>query len=68
VGGPVERRGPIDLTGVFSVMSGTVADMKTYAAVEILDHVQAFYKVFRDYLYQLSLLTVWVIGGNEDIY
>jgi hypothetical protein len=49
-------------------MSGTVADIETYAAVKILDHVQAYYKVVHDYIYHLSFADVGVIGSNKDLY
>lgn len=42
------RIGPKDLTGVCSMMSRTVADMDTYASIELLDHLEAFYKVFHE--------------------
>jgi hypothetical protein len=45
-GESVRRTGPKDLTGVCSMVSRTIADMDTYASIELLNHLQAFYKVF----------------------
>ena len=53
-GEPARRAAPLDLTGLCSVVSRTTVDMDTYASIEILDHLEAFYKVLyecvsRDY-------------------
>lgn len=44
------RVGPIDLSGVCAMMSRTIPDMDTRASIELLDHLEAFYKVrYREY-------------------
>jgi hypothetical protein len=39
------RTGPSDLSAVCSMFSRTVPDMDTRASIELLDHLEAFYKV-----------------------
>ena len=68
MGSAIERKGPVDLTGVFSAMLKTGADMDTYLSIEILDHLQAFYPVFHDDIYHLSLTNIKAIGSNEELY
>lgn len=40
-----ERTGPADLSRVCSMLSRPIADMDTRASIELLDHLEAFYKV-----------------------
>ena len=40
-----ERTGPKDLSAVCSRLSRTIPDMDTRASIELLDHLEAFYKV-----------------------
>lgn len=39
------RTGPKDLSAVCSMVSRTIPDMDTRASIELLDHLEAFYKV-----------------------
>ena len=39
------RIGPKDLSAVCSMMSKRIPDMDTHASIELLDHLEAFYKV-----------------------
>jgi hypothetical protein len=39
------RTGPKDLSAICSMVSKTIPDMDTRASIELLDHLEAFYKV-----------------------
>ncbi|TGO89303.1 hypothetical protein BPOR_0115g00080 [Botrytis porri] len=39
------RTGPKDLSTICSMVSGSIPDMDTRASIELLDHLEAFYKV-----------------------
>lgn len=52
--GGKERVGPKDLSEVYSMMSRTITDMDTYASIELLDRVEAFYKVRKRNILELG--------------
>jgi GTPase SAR1 family protein len=58
------RTGPKDLSAVCSMVSRTIPDMDTHASIELLDHLEAFYKV--GYRKIRLTLTDWFIGSDED--
>ncbi|XMA13663.1 hypothetical protein WAI453_006454 [Rhynchosporium graminicola] len=39
------RTGPKDLSAICSMISRTIPDMDTHASIELLDHLESFYKV-----------------------
>jgi hypothetical protein len=59
-----QRTGPTDLSAVWSKVSTTIPDMDTCASIELLDHLEAFYKV-RKLKYAKDPANPFV-GGDEN--